>query len=66
LRVAAASQRNRADNLTDHAPGEGSVRKKSFLGSGADWPAGATYLDLDRPADLRRLDDADPYLRSHG
>jgi hypothetical protein len=24
----------------------------------------ATYLDLERPADLRRLDDADAYLRA--
>ncbi len=29
-----------------------------------DWPGGATYLDLERPADRRRLDDADAYLRS--
>lgn len=28
------------------------------------WPAGATYLDLERPADRRRLDDTDGYLRS--
>jgi uncharacterized protein len=28
------------------------------------WPAGSTYLDLERPADRRRLDDADAYLRS--
>lgn len=28
------------------------------------WPGGATYLDLERPADRRRLDDADAYLRS--
>lgn len=26
---------------------------------------GSLYLDLERPADLRRLDDADAYLRSH-
>jgi predicted AAA+ superfamily ATPase len=31
---------------------------------GAVWPAGATYLDLERPADRRRLDDADGYLRT--
>lgn len=30
----------------------------------SDWPGGATYLDLERPADRRRLDDADAYLRS--
>lgn len=30
----------------------------------AGWSAGAVYLDLERPADLRRLDDADAYLRS--
>ncbi len=28
------------------------------------WPAGATYLDMERPADRRRLDDADSYLRA--
>lgn len=28
------------------------------------WPAGASYLDLERPADVRRLADADTYLRS--
>lgn len=30
----------------------------------SDWPGGATYLDLERPADRRRLEDADAYLRS--
>jgi uncharacterized protein len=30
----------------------------------ADWPAGAIYLDMERPADRRRLDDADAYLRA--
>lgn len=30
----------------------------------AEWPSGAVYLDLERPADLRRVDDADAYLRS--
>lgn len=29
------------------------------------WPGGAIYLDLERPADRRRLDDADAYLREH-
>ncbi len=29
------------------------------------WSAPTTYLDLERPADLRRLDDADAYLRNH-
>ncbi len=29
----------------------------------ADWPGGATYLDLERPADQLRLADADAYLR---
>ncbi|MDN5794925.1 MAG: ATP-binding protein [Intrasporangium sp.] len=29
-----------------------------------DWPGGANYLDLERPADRRRLEDADAYLRS--
>jgi predicted AAA+ superfamily ATPase len=28
------------------------------------WPGGAVYLDLERPADRNRLDDADAYLRS--
>lgn len=28
------------------------------------WPGGATYVDLERPADRRRLDDADAYLRA--
>lgn len=27
------------------------------------WPGGALYLDLERPADRRRVDDADAYLR---
>ena len=30
----------------------------------ADWPGGAVYLDMERPADKRRLDDADAYLRA--
>lgn len=33
----------------------------------AEWPAGSLYLDLERPADVRRLEDADTYLRAqHG
>lgn len=28
------------------------------------WPSGTVYLDLERPADLRRLDDADAFLRA--
>jgi predicted AAA+ superfamily ATPase len=28
-----------------------------------DWPTGTLYLDMERPADRRRLDDADAYLR---
>jgi predicted AAA+ superfamily ATPase len=28
------------------------------------WPEGSVYLDLERPADLRRLDDADAFLRA--
>ena len=32
----------------------------------ANWPAGSTYLDLERPADRLRLDDADAFLRSQG
>lgn len=32
-----------------------------------NWPGGAVYLDLERPADRLRLDDADGYLRAqHG
>lgn len=27
------------------------------------WPSGSIYLDLERPADRRRLDEADAYLR---
>jgi uncharacterized protein len=30
----------------------------------ADWTGGAIYLDMERPADRRRLDDADAYLRA--
>lgn len=30
----------------------------------ADWPTGSVYLDMERPADRRRLDDADAYLRT--
>lgn len=30
----------------------------------ADWPGGAVYLDMERPADRRKLDDADAYLRA--
>ena len=30
----------------------------------ADWPDGSVYLDLERPADRLRLDDADSYLRA--
>jgi predicted AAA+ superfamily ATPase len=30
------------------------------------WPAGSTYLDLERPADRLRLDDADAFLRAQG
>ncbi len=29
-----------------------------------DWPTGALYLDMERPADRRKLDDADAYLRA--
>lgn len=29
-----------------------------------DWPGGAIYLDLERPADRLRLEDADTYLRA--
>ena len=30
----------------------------------ANWPGGAVYLDLERPADRLRLQDADAYLRA--
>ncbi len=30
----------------------------------SDWPGGAIYLDLERPADRLRLEDADSYLRA--
>ena len=30
------------------------------------WPTGATYLDLERPADRLRLQDADAFLRAQG
>ena len=30
----------------------------------ADWPGGTVYLDLERPANRLRLDDADSYLSS--
>ena len=30
----------------------------------ADWPVQALYLDMERPADRRKLDDADAYLRA--
>ncbi|MDB5932076.1 MAG: ATPase [Polaromonas sp.] len=30
----------------------------------SDWPGGAVYLDLERPADRLRLEDADSYLRA--
>lgn len=29
-----------------------------------EWPAGSIYLDLERPADLRRMEDADAFLRA--
>ena len=31
-----------------------------------NWPAGSTYLDLERPADRFRLNDADAFLRVQG
>ncbi|MCL2489899.1 MAG: ATP-binding protein [Propionibacteriaceae bacterium] len=34
------------------------------LAIGEDWPTGFVYLDLERPADIRRLADADAFLRS--
>lgn len=30
----------------------------------AQWPTGSVYLDMERPADRLRLDDADTYLRA--
>jgi uncharacterized protein len=32
----------------------------------ARWPSGSVYLDMERPADRLRLDDADAYLRAQG
>jgi len=32
----------------------------------ADWPTGSVYLDLERPADRNRLQEADAYLRAQG
>jgi predicted AAA+ superfamily ATPase len=31
-----------------------------------DWPTGSVYLDLERPADRNRLQEADAYLRAQG
>ena len=31
---------------------------------GEEWAPGAVYLDLERPADARRMEDADAYLRT--
>jgi len=36
------------------------------LSIGDSWPSGAVYLDLERPADIRRLSDADAFLRDQG
>ncbi len=32
----------------------------------SDWPGGAVYLDLERPSDRRRLEDAEAYLGEQG
>lgn len=57
------------DRLTTSAAvallGPRQVGKTTLARQLADtWPTGAVYLDLERPADLRRVDDADSYLRS--
>ncbi|MGV8850282.1 MAG: ATP-binding protein [Propionibacteriaceae bacterium] len=57
------------DRLTTSAAvallGPRQVGKTTLARQLADtWPTGAVYLDLERPADLRRVDDADAYLRS--
>lgn len=40
------------------------IGKTTLARSIADsWPTGTSYLDLERPADVRRLSDADSYLR---
>ena len=31
-----------------------------------DWPTGSVYLDLERPTDRNRLQEADAYLRAQG
>lgn len=37
---------------------------KTTLARSLEWSAGTVYLDLERPSDRRRLDDADSYLRA--
>lgn len=37
---------------------------KTTLARSIDWPQGSIYLDLERPADRRRLDDPDAFLRA--
>jgi len=65
-RWAAGQLRTRlADSAAVALLGPRQVGKTTLARELADeWPAGAVYLDLERPADLRRLDDADAYLRS--
>ena len=31
-----------------------------------DWPTGSIYLDLERPADRNKMQEADAYLRAQG
>lgn len=58
-----------ADRLRTNAAvallGPRQVGKTTLARDLADsWPTGATYLDLERPRDLRRLEDPDAYLRA--
>lgn len=63
--LAASLEARLAGNAAVALLGPRQVGKTTLARDLADaWPSGATYLDLERPADRRRLDDADSYLRS--
>lgn len=48
-----------------HLQGPRQIGKTALARSlGDDWPGGASYLDLENPRDLARLEDAGAYLRS--
>ncbi len=58
-------RRRLADSAAVALLGPRQVGKTTLaLKIGASWPEGSVYLDLERPADLRRLEDADAYLRA--